>query len=47
MVSPGEKDSLLKKYWKISDRQIQTSVVLADERWFEKRRNDGVMGKYK
>ena len=28
---------LLKKYWKISDRQVQTSVVLADEKWFERR----------
>ena len=37
LVTPGEKDMLLKKYWNISDRQIQTSVVLADEKWFEKR----------
>lgn len=36
LVTPGEKDVLLKKYWKISDRQVQTSVVLADGRWFEK-----------
>jgi N-acetylglutamate synthase-like GNAT family acetyltransferase len=33
-VSPAEKDRLLKKYWSIPDRQIETSVVLADERWF-------------
>jgi N-acetylglutamate synthase-like GNAT family acetyltransferase len=37
LVTPGEKDVLLKKYWNISDRQIQASVVLADEKWFEKR----------
>jgi hypothetical protein len=37
LVTPGEKDVLLKKYWNISDRQVQTSVVLADERWFEQR----------
>ena len=37
LVTPGEKDMLLKKYWNISDRQIQTSVVLADEAWFERR----------
>ena len=43
MVPPGEKDSLLKKYWKISDRQVETSVVLPDEAWFSKRRNDGMM----
>ena len=29
LVSPGEKDALLRKYWTISDRQIETSVVLA------------------
>jgi N-acetylglutamate synthase-like GNAT family acetyltransferase len=33
MVSPEEKDRLLRKYWSISDRQIETSVVLADEQW--------------
>jgi len=32
-VTPQEKDRLLKKYWKIPERQIETSVVLADERW--------------
>lgn len=37
LVTPGEKEVLLKKYWKISDRQVQTSVVLADKAWFEKR----------
>jgi N-acetylglutamate synthase-like GNAT family acetyltransferase len=37
LVPADEKDGLLKKYWNISDRQIETSVVLADERWFEKR----------
>ena len=34
LVSPEEKDRLLKKYWTISDRQIETSIVLADQRWF-------------
>ncbi|MGD9733465.1 MAG: GNAT family N-acetyltransferase [Desulfamplus sp.] len=29
-VSEKEKDFLLKKYWKIPERQIETSVVLAD-----------------
>ena len=27
-VSKGEKDRLLRRYWKISERQIETSVVL-------------------
>ncbi len=30
MVSPQEKDQLLKRYWSIPERQIDTSVVLAD-----------------
>jgi N-acetylglutamate synthase-like GNAT family acetyltransferase len=33
MVSPQEKDRLLKRYWTIPERQIQTSVVLADPKW--------------
>ena len=33
-VSPAEKDRLLKKYWSIPERQIETSVVLADNNWF-------------
>ncbi len=35
MVSAGEKDRLLRTYWMISERQTETSVVLADQRWFE------------
>ncbi len=34
LVSQEEKDRLLKKYWSVPDRQIETSVVLADEKWF-------------
>jgi len=37
LVTPGEKDVLLKKYWNISDRQVETSVVLADGKWFQDR----------
>jgi GNAT superfamily N-acetyltransferase len=33
LVSPEEKDRLLRTYWNIPDRQIETSVVLADETW--------------
>jgi N-acetylglutamate synthase-like GNAT family acetyltransferase len=33
MVRLAEKDRLLKKYWKISERQRETSVVLADSKW--------------
>jgi len=35
VVSSQEKDRLLKKYWTIPERQIETSVVLADRRWRE------------
>jgi N-acetylglutamate synthase-like GNAT family acetyltransferase len=35
LVSPQEKDRLLRKYWSVSERQIQTSVVLADQKWFD------------
>ena len=35
LVTPEEKDRLLKKYWSIPDRQIETSVVLAEEDWLE------------
>jgi N-acetylglutamate synthase-like GNAT family acetyltransferase len=34
-VSSKEKDRLLKKYWSIPQRQIDTSEVLADQKWFE------------
>jgi len=33
IVGPREKDHLLKKYWSIPDRQVETSVVLADATW--------------
>jgi len=35
LVTPQEKTQLLKTYWSISERQIETSVVLADQRWFD------------
>jgi len=33
LVSPEEKTRLLRRYWSVPERQIETSVVLADERW--------------
>ena len=33
LVSEEEKTRLLKRYWKIPDRQIETSVVLANQKW--------------
>jgi GNAT superfamily N-acetyltransferase len=32
-VSPREKNLLLKKYWSIPERQMATSIVLADSAW--------------
>jgi GNAT superfamily N-acetyltransferase len=36
VVTVEEKNRLLKKYWSIPDRQIETSVVLAEENWSAK-----------
>ena len=33
VVTVEEKNRLLKKYWSIPDRQIETSVVLAEKNW--------------
>jgi GNAT superfamily N-acetyltransferase len=35
VVTDGEKDRLLRRYWSIPARQIETSVVLANGRWME------------
>jgi GNAT superfamily N-acetyltransferase len=33
LVTPETKDHLLRTYWTISPRQVETSVVLADPKW--------------
>ncbi len=33
LLSPEEAARVLRKYWSIPDRQVETSVVLADDRW--------------
>jgi GNAT superfamily N-acetyltransferase len=33
VVTHQEKERLLRKYWKIPERQVETSVVLADAGW--------------
>jgi N-acetylglutamate synthase-like GNAT family acetyltransferase len=38
LVSTQEKDRLLRKYWSIPERQVETSVVLAESAWFDARR---------
>jgi GNAT superfamily N-acetyltransferase len=35
VVPERQKDMLLRKYWSIPERQIETSVVLADARWMQ------------
>lgn len=37
VVPDAEKDRLLRRYWSIPARQIETSVVLANRRWMEDR----------
>ena len=34
LVSPKDKNRLLKKYWSIPESQVQASVVLADQAYF-------------
>jgi len=34
LVDDPRRDALLRRYWDIPERQIEESVVLADERWF-------------
>jgi GNAT superfamily N-acetyltransferase len=35
LVSPEQKDRLIRRYWTIPEGQIETSVVLADSMWRE------------
>ena len=41
-VSPQQKNRLLERYWSISARQVETSVVLADRKWFDLHQKSGV-----
>jgi N-acetylglutamate synthase-like GNAT family acetyltransferase len=42
LLSDTEKDRLLRMYWSIPERQIETSVVLADRRWMDAQRTEQV-----
>ena len=42
LVGPQEKDRLLRKYWRIPERQSETSVVLADPAWRATQRQSSV-----
>ena len=33
LISGAEKDALLRRYWSIPARQVETSVVLASPAW--------------
>ena len=35
LVSEKEKNRLLNRYWSIPERQVETSVVLANQTWFQ------------
>jgi N-acetylglutamate synthase-like GNAT family acetyltransferase len=37
MVPPDQMAILLRRYWSIPDRQIETSVVLAEKAWLDRR----------
>jgi GNAT superfamily N-acetyltransferase len=41
LVPNSDKDHLLRIYWSIPARQIETSVVLADERWMKSQQRTG------
>jgi N-acetylglutamate synthase-like GNAT family acetyltransferase len=41
VVSEAEKERLLKRYWNVPLRQIETSVVLCDKKWSEKQTKVG------
>ena len=36
LVTADAKDELLREYWSISRRQIEASIVLADDRWIQR-----------
>ena len=44
LVSEEEKNRLLITYWSIPDRQVETSVVLANQTWFKAQRDAPVNG---
>jgi GNAT superfamily N-acetyltransferase len=41
IVSEENKNRLLRRYWSVPERQIEESVVLADESWFNSARHLG------
>ena len=41
MVAPEVKDRLLRRYWSIPARQVETSVVLVDQTWLARQAEQG------
>ena len=37
VVGQQQKEQLLRRYWNVPDRQVETSVVLADAAWLDSR----------
>ncbi|MDO8787976.1 MAG: GNAT family N-acetyltransferase [Sulfuritalea sp.] len=44
LVPKRHKDTLLRRYWSIPARQVETSVVLADARWAKAQQRTSVVG---
>jgi hypothetical protein len=44
VVSSRHKDILLRRYWAIHPRQIETSIVLADKQWAEAEQRASLAG---
>jgi GNAT superfamily N-acetyltransferase len=44
LVTEEEKDRLLKTYWTIPERQIETSVVLVDRKWLQQKAENRTAG---
>jgi GNAT superfamily N-acetyltransferase len=42
LLSPQQKDQILPKYWKIPQRQIETSVILASPEWLKRSRSQAI-----
>jgi N-acetylglutamate synthase-like GNAT family acetyltransferase len=40
LVSEEEKERLLRRYWSIPERQVETSVVLANQTWHQTQADD-------
>jgi GNAT superfamily N-acetyltransferase len=41
VLHPDQKGRLLRRYWTVSERQVETSVVLADSTWPERPKETG------